>query len=111
MHPGPMNRGVEIDSQVADHPTCSLITRQVETRRRHPHGLPGRADTARERRARLGRRQGVQTPRPLTITGGRLVLPEGEPAAGALRCENGRIVAIGNVSPAEGDDVIDARAR
>ncbi len=30
MHPGPMNRGVEIDSQVADHPTRSLITRQVE---------------------------------------------------------------------------------
>ena len=49
------------------------------------------------------------TPRPLTITGGRLVLPEGEPVAGALRCENGRIVALGNVSPAEGDDVIDAR--
>ena len=30
MHPGPMNRGIEIDSQVADHPTRSLITRQVE---------------------------------------------------------------------------------
>ena len=30
MHPGPMNRGVEIDSQVADHPERSLITRQVE---------------------------------------------------------------------------------
>jgi len=31
MHPGPMNRGIEIDSQVADHPTRSLITRQVES--------------------------------------------------------------------------------
>jgi len=30
MHPGPMNRGIEIDSQVADHPTRSLITQQVE---------------------------------------------------------------------------------
>ena len=30
MHPGPMNRGIEIDSTVADHPTHSLITRQVE---------------------------------------------------------------------------------
>ena len=30
MHPGPMNRGIEIDSQVADHPERSLITRQVE---------------------------------------------------------------------------------
>ncbi|HMP56895.1 MAG TPA: aspartate carbamoyltransferase catalytic subunit, partial [Novosphingobium sp.] len=30
MHPGPMNRGVEIDSTVADLPARSLITRQVE---------------------------------------------------------------------------------
>lgn len=31
MHPGPMNRGVEISSDVADDPQVSLITRQVET--------------------------------------------------------------------------------
>ncbi|MDE2563891.1 MAG: aspartate carbamoyltransferase catalytic subunit [Sphingomonadales bacterium] len=31
MHPGPMNRGIEIDSQVADHIERSLITRQVES--------------------------------------------------------------------------------
>ena len=30
MHPGPMNRGVEIDSGVADDPERSLITLQVE---------------------------------------------------------------------------------
>jgi len=30
MHPGPMNRGVEIDSEVADLAGRSLITRQVE---------------------------------------------------------------------------------
>ena len=30
MHPGPMNRGVEISSEVADHPTRSAITEQVE---------------------------------------------------------------------------------
>ncbi|MGD2131856.1 MAG: aspartate carbamoyltransferase catalytic subunit [Maricaulaceae bacterium] len=30
MHPGPMNRGVEIDSQIADDPEISLITEQVE---------------------------------------------------------------------------------
>ena len=30
MHPGPMNRGVEIDSAVADHPTRSVIGEQVE---------------------------------------------------------------------------------
>ena len=30
MHPGPINRGIEIDAGLADHPTRSLITRQVE---------------------------------------------------------------------------------
>jgi aspartate carbamoyltransferase catalytic subunit len=30
MHPGPMNRGVEIDSNVADDPDRSVITTQVE---------------------------------------------------------------------------------
>jgi aspartate carbamoyltransferase catalytic subunit len=30
MHPGPMNRGVEIDSAIADDPQRSLITTQVE---------------------------------------------------------------------------------
>ena len=30
MHPGPMNRGVEIDSAVADDPTRSVISEQVE---------------------------------------------------------------------------------
>ena len=29
MHPGPMNRGVEIDSSVADNPSVSLIETQV----------------------------------------------------------------------------------
>jgi aspartate carbamoyltransferase catalytic subunit len=29
MHPGPMNRGVEIDSTVADNPLVSLIETQV----------------------------------------------------------------------------------
>ncbi len=30
MHPGPINRGIEIDGALADHPTRSLIVRQVE---------------------------------------------------------------------------------
>ena len=30
MHPGQMNRGVEIDSAIADHPTRSVIKEQVE---------------------------------------------------------------------------------
>lgn len=46
--------------------------------------------------------------RPLTITGGKLVLGAGEPVAGALRCEGGRIVAVGDVTPQDGDEVFDA---
>jgi aspartate carbamoyltransferase catalytic subunit len=30
MHPGPMNRGIEIDGDIADNPQRSLITLQVE---------------------------------------------------------------------------------
>jgi len=30
MHPGPMNRGIEIEDRVADHPDRSLIAMQVE---------------------------------------------------------------------------------
>ena len=43
--------------------------------------------------------------RPLTITGGRLVLP-GEVRTGALRCVEGRIVALGDVTPEDGDEVV-----
>ena len=46
--------------------------------------------------------------RPLTITGGRLVLPD-EVRAGAIRCVDGRIAAIGEVVPEDGDEIVDAR--
>ena len=48
------------------------------------------------------------TPRPITFTGGKLVLSEGEPQAGNLRCAEGRIVALGDITPTDGDEVIDA---
>ena len=55
MHPGPMNRGIEIDSQVADHPVRSLITDQVtrgvairmaclDVLTRRARGVPGWGD-------------------------------------------------------------------
>lgn len=47
--------------------------------------------------------------RPLTITGGKLVLATGEPQQGAVRCEDGRIVALGDIAPHEGDEVFDAK--
>jgi len=52
----------------------------------------------------------MSTLAPLTITNGRLVLPEGEPQAGAIRCEGDRIVALGaDLAPQPGDRVIDAK--
>jgi dihydroorotase len=48
--------------------------------------------------------------RPLIITGGRLVLP-GEVRTGSLRCEDGRIVALGELAPQDGDEVVDARGQ
>ncbi|OYX63363.1 MAG: dihydroorotase [Sphingomonadales bacterium 32-64-17] len=44
---------------------------------------------------------------PLTITNGRLVTPQGV-VEGSLRCADGLIVAVGDVSPEEGDSVVDA---
>ncbi len=48
------------------------------------------------------------TPRPITFTGGKLVLSDGEPQTGNLRCAEGRIVGLGDIQPADGDDVINA---
>jgi dihydroorotase len=46
--------------------------------------------------------------RPLVITGGRLVLPGGV-TPGAIRCTEGRIAAVGDVTPQDGDEIVDAR--
>jgi aspartate carbamoyltransferase catalytic subunit len=74
MHPGPMNRGVEIDSEVADMPGRSIITQQVEM------GVAIRmacldvlTRTARGVEGWAGHEAGAAS----TITGGRLVTPEG----------------------------------
>lgn len=49
--------------------------------------------------------------RPLTITGGKVVTPQGV-VSGGLRCAEGVILAVGaDVSPEDGDEVIDARGR
>lgn len=52
----------------------------------------------------------MKTLAPLTIINGRLVLPQGEPQLGAVRCEGDRIVALGGaVQPQDGDRVLDAK--
>ncbi|WP_334182565.1 dihydroorotase [Novosphingobium sp.] len=49
---------------------------------------------------------------PLTVTGGKLVLPDGTIAPGALRSEGGFITALGaDVAPQPGDEVHDARGK
>lgn len=52
----------------------------------------------------------MSTPNPITFTNGRIVSASGEPAPGSLRCADGRIVALGDISPEPGDTVIDARS-
>ena len=47
-------------------------------------------------------------PHPVTITGGRLVVPNGAPLPGEIRLAQGRIVALGSIDPEPGDTVIDA---
>ncbi len=51
----------------------------------------------------------MSTPAPLIITNGLLVLPEGEPRRGAIRCDTGRIAALGDVAALPGDTVVDAK--
>ncbi len=46
---------------------------------------------------------------PLLIMNGRLVLDQGQPVKGAVRCEDGRIVALGSIQPQPGDTVHDAK--
>ncbi len=46
---------------------------------------------------------------PLTIANGMLILPDCPPQPGSLRCENGRIVAIGDAVAEPGDLLVDAR--
>ena len=53
----------------------------------------------------------MSTVAPLTITNGRLVLPSGEPQVGGIRCEGGRIVAVGEVTAQPGDSAIDAKCQ
>jgi len=53
----------------------------------------------------------MSTAAPITLINGRLVLPTGEPQSGALRCAEGRIAALGDIAPLDGDTVIDAKGK
>jgi dihydroorotase len=47
--------------------------------------------------------------RPVTIINGQLVMPSGEPQAGAIRCEGGRIAALGDFKRHLDDALVDAK--
>jgi dihydroorotase len=51
----------------------------------------------------------MSVPSPLVIANGLLILPEGAPAKGSLRVENGRIAALGDSVDQAGTQVIDAK--
>jgi len=51
----------------------------------------------------------MSAPRPLTITGGQLMLPGKPPVPGSLRCEHGLICAVGGAIAGPDDLVIDAK--
>ena len=53
----------------------------------------------------------MSIPAPITIINGRLVLPSGEPQNGVLRCVEGKIAALGDISQQDGDTVIDAKGQ
>lgn len=46
---------------------------------------------------------------PVTLINGRLVLRDGQPQPGGLRCVDGLIAELGNVAPRDGDTVVDAK--
>ena len=51
----------------------------------------------------------MSTAPPLMIVNGLLVLPEGKPVKGAIRCEGGRIVALGDIKRQDGGTLADAK--
>ena len=51
----------------------------------------------------------MSNPTPIILTNGLLVLPNCAPQKGALRCVDGRIAALGDIAPTDGDTVIDAK--
>ncbi|MEL6978417.1 MAG: aspartate carbamoyltransferase catalytic subunit [Pseudomonadota bacterium] len=119
MHPGPMNRGVEIDSELADASARSVIAAQVEMgvavrmaalemlAENGPPSPPEKSEPL-AGAAPLGRffsaapppparaEAAATRPRPLALLNARLIDPEaGTEARGGVMIEGGRIVDLG----------------
>ena len=92
MHPGPMNRGVEIASEVADGP-YSVILDQVGQRRRRADGRPVSAGRRSRNMKRLLKGGRVDRSRPTGSTASHDVLIDGD-----------RIARVGRDLPVDGAD-------
>ena len=101
MHPGPMNRGVEIDSEVADAPVLGDPRAGIK-RRGRPDGRvvsPGRT-----------RRGVVVSLMKLLLKSGRVVDPAtGRDGEFDVLIEDGMIARVGKNLPVEGADVLDVQ--
>ena len=107
MHPGPMNRGVEIDSLLADDIGRSVIREQVEMGGRGAHGVPGPPDPEPAERRRRACLSGNEEFEPMTVklneplgkvayVNARLLDPDSElDAPGGLLTEGERIADFG----------------
>ena len=112
LHPGPMNRGVEIDSDVADGPH-SVILDQVTNGVAHGCSLSAGGRKARAGRSGEGRqlsraRGGGTRMKPLLLKGGKLVDPsQGLNKIGDLLIVDGKISGVGgSIAGPEGVEVI-----
>ena len=116
MHPGPMNRGVEIDPRVADS-ADALVETQVRSGPRRPHGGALRPADRRARR-RTGARGGgggvmlcmqeAARATNVVVRGARVLDPtEGVDAILDVRIDDGTIAAIGESLDANEHRVVD----
>ncbi len=105
MHPGPMNRGVEIDSEVADGPHSVIlpqVTNGVAVRMAVLYLLAGGAPNwADDEAGRRGGREGggkrsEAMSRPILLRGGRVIDPSrGSDGVADVLLQGGRIEAVG----------------
>ncbi len=109
MHPGPMNRGVEIDSDVADGPHSVIlpqVTNGVAVRMAVLYLLAGGG-------ARLAAPGRYRVTRPILIRGGRVIDPSrGTDGVADVYLADGKVASVGrNIAGDDGCQVIEAAGK
>ena len=109
MHPGPMNRGVEIDSDVADGPGLG-DSRAGRQRRRRPHGGAVSAVAGGNADGGTTRRHEGDALMKMMLKGGRVIDPaNGRDGAFDVLIEDGRIARVGRDLPVDGAEVFEMK--